>query len=100
MNIVEKLIEEMKEELLGKEMTLLELDKEVGSILDTNSSMFDYSVFRNALDENLKSGSYSYSVTEEDEIEVEFDVIEKPEILEDDEDAFDIVVKVTNIWKL
>ena len=100
MNRVEKLIEEMKEELLGKEMTLLELDKEVGSILDTNSSMFDYSVFRNALDENLKSGSYSYSVTEEDAIEVEFDVIEKPEILEDDEDAFDIVVKVTNIWKL
>lgn len=107
MNRVEKLMEDAKEALLGKEMTLLELDNEAASILETSASMFDYDVFKNALDEDLKSGNYIYNVNDDthdiddddDEIAIDFDVIEKPKVLEDATDAFNIVVKVTDIWK-
>lgn len=95
---MEKLIKELEEELLNKEMTLLDLDNEAERITDSESSIFDYS------GEIKAEGSGSYYINEYDkEIVIEYESVEgktDEEVQEmEAEEQFELKVKVTSIWE-
>lgn len=85
----ENLLKELKEEILNKEFTLLDLDNIVERVTGSTTSVFDFDLDRDIINDN--EGSCSYYITEEEEINVEF------EIVENNEDEREILVKVTNI---
>lgn len=86
----ENLLKELEKEILNKEFTLLDLDNTVEDLTGSTTSVFDFDLNRDIMYNN-KEGSCSYYITEEEEINVEFEVIE------DNEDEREILVKVTNI---
>lgn len=95
---MEKLIKELEEELLNKEMTLLELDNEAERITGSENSIFDYA------DEIRADGSGSYYINEYDkEIVIEYESVEgktDEEVQEmEAEEQFELKVKVTSIWE-
>ena len=77
-------------ELIGEELELSELDREVKRILNDNSdknSIFD----GDTKDYVYNSNSYSYYLDDENDVDIQF------EILEDNDNMFDIVVKVIGV---
>ena len=84
---MEKMINEMKEELLGKELTLLEMDNAAMGITGATEGVFDY------LNDCLEQHSVAYSIAENKNIVVEF------EIIADSEDKTEATVKVTDVWE-
>ena len=83
---MEGIIKELKEELLNKEVTLVDLDNTAERITESSTSLFDYA-------ECLEQNSCAYYIKEDKNIIVEWEVIE------DAEDKTDIKVKVTDIWE-
>lgn len=86
-----ELVKQLKEELNGKEITLVDLDNIAQDTLEISQSIFDYSI-----DEILNIKSISYTIDEENSIyaNVVFEVIEK------NEDELHTIVKVTNVEEI
>lgn len=89
---IEELIKELKEELLNKEMTLLDLDNDAQRITGSTASLFD------ALNDCIEQTSCSYFICDnkyigQKNIIIEFEIIDK------NDDNLDTIVKVTNIWE-
>ena len=85
---MEEIIKELKEELLNKEMTLVEMDNEAERITGSTTSLFD------AENDCMEQTSCSYYMDTDKNIVVEFEIINKNE-----EDNTETLVKVTDIWE-
>ena len=100
---MEEMIRELKEELLGKEMTLLDLDNECERILNTDESIYEGDNLEGTLCPEGE-GTASYYKTLDGELKIfmiDFDVLSKDYIKKMNEDSdyqFQILVKVTKIW--
>lgn len=108
---MEEMIKELKEELLGKEITLLDMDNKCEEILESPTSIYEGDNLNSALDgtldmgEETENGCICYRTVNENEevkeIAVDFDILSKNYIEKMNEDSdyqFKILVKVTNIW--
>jgi len=108
---MEGMIKELKEELLGKEITLLDMDNKCEEILESPTSIYEGDNLNSALDgtldmgEETENGCICYRTMNENEevkeIAVDFDILSKNYIEKMNEDSdyqFKILVKVTNIW--
>lgn len=84
---MKKLLEELKNELLNKKMTLAEMDNKAQEITNCTEGVFDY------LEDCLAQNSVSYYIEEDKNIIVEFEVVKN------NDNATEIEVKVTNIWE-
>lgn len=84
---MKKLIKELKEELLNKKLTLVEMDNTMESITGSETSVFD------TIRECLEQKSCAYYMEENKNIIVEFDIVE------DNEEKTEILIKVTDIWE-
>ena len=80
------------EELKGREFTLLGMEREIESILDTDTGGRN-SLFDGETEEFIENGEYAYSY-EDGEVNVKFTVLEK------DEDIFEILVRVDDVEEL
>ena len=85
----ENLLKELEKEILNKEFTLLDLDNTIENLTESTTSVFDFDLERDIM-YNDKEGFCSYYITEEI-INLEFEVIE------DNNDEREILVKVTNV---
>lgn len=99
---MEELLKEMKENLLGKEISLLDLDNASQTILNTTESLYEY--LNDVIDD--KSFSYILGYSKElgeQAIVVEFDIIDEyyeEKLLDDEDYKYAMKVKVTNIFEL
>lgn len=84
---MEEMLKELNEELLNKEMTLVEMDNEVERITESGTSLFD------AESDCMEQNSCSYYIREDKNIVVEFEIIKK------EENNLETIVKVTDIWE-
>lgn len=84
---MEEMIKELKEKLLNKKMTLVEMDNTAQGITNCTEGIFDY------LEDCLAQNSVAYYITEDKNIIVEFEVVKE------NDDATKIEVKVTDIWE-
>lgn len=84
---MEEMLKELKEELLNKEFTLVEMDNEVERITESGTSLFD------AENDCMQQNSCSYYIREDKNIVVEFEIIKK------EENNLETIVKVTDIWE-
>lgn len=84
---MEEMLKELKEELLNKEFTLVEMDNEVERITESTTSLFD------AESDCMEQNSCAYYIKEDKNIIVEFKIIKK------EENNLDTIVKVTDIWE-
>lgn len=84
---MEEMLKELKEELLNKEFTLVEMDNEVERITESTSSLF------NCESDCMEQNSCAYYIREDKNIIVEFEIIKK------EENNLDTIVKVTDIWE-
>lgn len=85
---MEEIIKELKEELLNKEISLVDMDNEVGGITGSTTSLFD------AENDCMEQASCAYYMDTDKNIVVEFKVINKNK-----EDSAETLVKVTDIWE-
>lgn len=83
---MDKIIKELKNNLLNKTMSLLEMDNKVEKIAETETSLFDYT-------ECLKYNSCGYYIKKDKNIIVEWEIVKKAE------DATETKIKVVNIWE-
>lgn len=90
---MEEIIKELKEELLNKEMTLLDLDNDAQRITGSTTSLFDYE------DEIRQDGSCNYWIEEDKEIIIEYFAKNTDKEIEEmtGEDKLNIEVKITDI---
>lgn len=86
MNIKE-ILQELKEELLNKEMSLLEMDNEAERITGSTTSLFD------AESDCMEQTSCAYYIDTDKDIVLDFEIVKK------EEDNKDTIVKITNIWE-
>lgn len=84
---MEKIIKELKEALLNKEMTLVDMDNEAERITGSTTSLFD------AESDCIEQKSCAYYMDTDKNIIVEFEIIDKKE------DNTETLVKVTDIWE-
>lgn len=84
---MEEMLKELKEELLNKEMTLVEMDNKVERITESTTSLFD------AESDCMEQNSCAYYIKEDKNIIVEFKIIKK------EENNLETIVKVTDIWE-
>ncbi len=84
---MEEMLKELKEELLNKEITLVEMDNEAQRITESTTSLFDTE------SDCMEQTSCSYYIDTDKNIVVEFEIINKAE------SNIDTLVKVTNIWE-
>lgn len=99
---MEEFLKEMKENLLGKEISLLDLDNESEIILYTRESLYKH------FPETIKNKSFSYILGYSNElgeqgIVVEFEILDKnyeEKLLEYEDYKYAMKVKVTNIFEL
>lgn len=100
---MEEMIKELKEELLGKEITLLDLDNKCERILNTDESIYEGDNLEGTLCPEGE-GTASYYKTLDGEVKIfmiDFDVLSKDykkKMNEDSDYQFQILVKVTKIW--
>lgn len=85
---MERIVKELKEDLLNKEMSLVEMDNKVEQTTGSTTSLFDFT------DECLKQMSCAYYINEDKNIIVEFEIINKNE-----DDIAETIVKVTDVWE-
>lgn len=90
---MEEIIKELKEELLNKETTLIDIDNEAERITGSTTSLFDYP------DEIRQDGSCIYYTEEGKEIEIEYltDVTDKEIENMNREEKLYIKAKVTDV---
>ena len=84
---MEEMLKELKEELLNKEFTLVEMDNEVERITESTTSLFDTE------SDCMEQNSCAYYIKEDKNIIVEFEIIKK------EENNLETIVKVTDIWE-
>lgn len=84
---MEEIIKSLKEELLNKKMTLLEMDNIVEKISGSSTSLFD------AENDCMEQKSCAYYIDKDKDIVVEFEIIEQTE------DNLETVVEVTDTWE-
>lgn len=84
---MEKIVEELKEELLNKKMTLLEMDNKTEEISGSTTSLFDEE------SDCLEQKSCAYYMAKDKNIIVEFEIVNKKQ------DNTETIVKVTDIWE-
>lgn len=91
-----KILKELKNELLNKVMSLLELDNKVQGILGTTESLYDY------LNDVIEQKACSYYIDSEFEgIIIEFEILDsdfETKLAENDDYKFDMLVKVNYIF--
>lgn len=85
---MEEMIKELKEELLNKEMSLLEMDNEAERITGSTTSLFD------AESDCMEQNSCAYYIRTDKDIIVEFEVVKLNK-----ENNTETIVKVTDIWE-
>lgn len=92
---MDEIIKNLKEELLNKKMTLLEMDNETERISGSPTSLFDYP------DEIRRNGSANYYIEDGKEIVVEYETNLTDEEIENmnSEEKLDIEVTVTDVYK-
>ena len=106
---MEEMLRELKEDLLNKEMTLLDLDNNCQVILDTDDSIYKSDYLEHALCDDTGVEDY-YTVVNGETVafRVEFDILSEDweqKMIEDKENdyadnIFKILVKATNIYIL
>ena len=84
---MEKIIKGLKEELLNKEMTLVDMDNEAERITGSTTSLFDTE------SDCMEQKSCAYYMDTDKNIIVEFEIINKKE------DNTETIIKVTDIWE-
>lgn len=84
---MEKIIKELKEALLNKEMTLVDMDNEAERITGSTTSLF------NTESDCMEQKSCAYYMDTDKNIIVEFEIINKKE------DNTETIIKVTDIWE-
>lgn len=84
---MEKIIKELKEALLNKEMTLVDMDNEAERITGSTTSLFDTE------SDCMEQKSCAYYMDTDKNIIVEFEIINKKE------DNTETIIKVTDIWE-
>lgn len=96
---INELIKKLEDELLNKEISLLDLDNKIQTITGSSTSLFDYN-------ECIEQDSCAYYIDEDQEIVVGYNFIEdKSKILEylennDFDNLSNSIVKVSSIFKL
>lgn len=90
---MEEMIKELKEELLNKEMSLVDMDNEVGRITGSTTSLFD------AENDCMEQNSCAYFIYDKEFIGAKNIVVEFEIINENKEDSAETLVKVTDIWE-
>lgn len=100
---MEEILKELKEELLNKKMSLLDLDNKVEEIVGTTESLYDF-----YLDDILEQKAVGYIYNFDNEFYdndnnfiIGFEIIDKnyEEKLKNDKNyKFNIIVKITNIF--
>lgn len=85
---MDEIIKELKQELLNKEMALVDMDNEAERITGSTTSLFD------SESDCMEQTSCSYYMDTDKDIVVEFEIINK-----NDEDNTETIVKVTDIWE-
>lgn len=98
MKSVEEKIKELKEEILGKELTLLEVDNKAMRILESSTSIFGYEER-----EIIEMGGISYLIQKHDmwdsgTQDVYVNVVLK--LIEENENTLEINVKVCDIYEI
>ena len=92
------ILEELKQEILDKEFTLLELDNKVEEITGSTTSVFEYDLERDIIHGNEGSCSYYIEYNDEtnmnEEINVDFKIVEK------NSNCNSILVKVIDVYNI
>lgn len=84
---MENIVKKLKEELLNKEMKLVEMDNVAERLTESSTSIFD------TINDCLEQNSCAYYIEENKNIIIEFNVIEE------NEDKTEMKVKVTSVWE-
>lgn len=85
---MEEMIKELKEELLNKEMTLVDMDNEAERITGSTTSLFDYE------EDCMEQKSCAYYIDTDKDIVVKFEIVTLNK-----EDNTETIVKVTDVWE-
>lgn len=91
----ENLLKELKEEILNKEFTLLDLDNIVERVTGSTTSVFDFDLDRDIINDN--EGSCSYYISYNDEADMDEEINVEFTVIKENEDEKEILVKVTNV---
>lgn len=91
----EDLLKELKEEILNKEFTLLDLDNTVERVTGSTTSVFDFDLERDII--NKDEGSCSYYIEYNDETDMDEEINVEFAVIKENEDEKEILVKVTNV---
>lgn len=91
----ENLLKELKEEILNKEFTLLDLDNTVERVTGSTTSLFDFDLERDIINKN--EGSCSYYISYNDETDMDEEINVEFAVIKENEDEKEILVKVTNV---
>ena len=91
----ENLLKELKEEILNKEFTLLDLDNKIEKLTGSTTSVFEYDLERDIINEN--EGSCSYYISYNDETDMDEEINVEFTVTKENEDEKEILVKVTNV---
>lgn len=91
----ENLLKELKEETLNKEFTLLDLDNKIEKLTGSTTSVFEYDLERDIINEN--EGSCSYYISYNDETDMDEEINVEFAVIKENEDEKEILVKVTNV---
>lgn len=84
---MKEILKELKKELLGKEITLLEVDNTTISIIGSTNSLFDTE------NDCIEQESCSYYVDTDKNVVIEFKILKK------EKNNLETLVKVTKIWE-
>ena len=89
------LLKELEKEILNKEFTLLDLDNTVENLTGSTTSVFDFDLDRDIINDN--EGSCSYYISYNDETDMDEEINVEFEVVENNEDEREMLVKVTNV---
>lgn len=92
--VLKEKLEELKK-MIGEELTLLEMDNEIKKILESESSIFD-----SLTEDCIADGEYAYTTWADEEQEATVDINIHFEVLEENEDTLEVIVKITDIEEL
>lgn len=85
---MEEMIEELKKELLNKEMSLVDMDNEAERITGSTTTLFD------AESDCMEQKSCAYYIDTDKDIVIEFEIVKLNK-----EDNTETIVKVTDVWE-
>lgn len=97
---MEQIIKEAREKLVGKEISLLEVDNQVLQILEENGNEANTdknSIFNGDTREYIENGSYTYSYYNEDN-DTNIDIAFK--VIEDNENLFEVLIRVIEVEEI